>query len=118
MGDAEYRRLCSAPDVMRRADLRATASRLRVPEPRLTREFDRLLGSVPVPKPVEHDGGPDTDYLWLDLDADDVEVVHEALRNLESQLAQDPGADQIALMWVADLADRWNNAASSRTDAA
>lgn len=102
---------------MKRADIRATASRLRGREPWLTRELDRLLESVPIPKPDLHDAGPDTDYLWLDLDADDVEGVHEALRDLENQLAQDPGADQTALTWVADLADRWNDAESSRPDA-
>ena len=117
MDDAEYRRLCSAPDVMRRTDIRATASRLRVREPKLARELDRILASDPVPKPLEHDAGPDTDYLWLDLDAEDVEGVHEALRDLESQLVQDPDADQTALTWVAELADRWNNAESSRPDA-
>jgi hypothetical protein len=72
---------------------------------------------VPVPKPPAHHVGSDSDHLWLDLADSEVEAVHEALRDLEAELAQDPQAEESSIAWVATLADLWNEAESSRSDA-
>lgn len=114
MDDAEYRRLISAPDVMKRADLRATESRLVGEAPDLVEAIRRVLRSAPVRRPPAHTGLPDDDYLWLDLSEDEIDAIHEALRDQERELASDEKPDHIRLAWVADLADRWNSAESSR----
>jgi hypothetical protein len=117
MDDTEYRLLCAAPDVLRRTEVRATAAQLRDRAPHLAAELERLLRSTPVPKPREHQGRAEADFLWVDLDPADVEQIREALRDREVELAQDPEADGATLSWVAQLADRWNGAESSRSDA-
>ena len=117
MDDEEYRRVCAAPDVLQRPDVRATYVRLRDRAPSLAAELERLLQSAPVPKPREHEGGPETDYLWLDVGPDVLEAIQDELHDQESELAQEPTADQRTLAWVAHLADLWNNADSSRSDA-
>lgn len=117
MDDEEYRRLCAAPDVLRRSVVRATYFRMRDRAPHLAAELERLLESSPVPKPVEHEGGVESDYLWLDVHPDTLEAVEEELHDQETDLAQDPAADSATLRWVAHLADLWTKAESSRSDA-
>lgn len=116
MDDEEYRRLCAAPNVMARRDLRATEVRLRGRRPDLADAVAAVLRSVPVAKPPKHDGGVEADYLWIDLAADQIEEIHEALREQETSLVQDGEPYQPELSFVADLADRWNEAESSRAD--
>ena len=117
MDDEEYRRLCAAPDVLRRAEIRATYFRMRDRAPHLAAELERLLQSAPVPKAAEHEGRAETDYLWLDLQPDTLEAIEEELHDQETELAQDPAADGATLRWVAHLADLWSAAESSRSDA-
>jgi hypothetical protein len=113
MDENEYRRLCSQPDVMRRSDIRATISRLQPSCPDLATQLAAVLSSPPVPKPVEHTGGPDTDFLWLDLAEEDIEEIMIELGNLEASLATDDAPSQ-QLSDAGTLLDRWNAAESSR----
>ena len=117
MNDAEYRRLCAAPNVLRRADIRSTVARLREREPRLAEQLTQVLRSSPVPKPAEHQGGPETDYLGLDLSPEDIQSIVDALFDLEAELAQDPRTERSDLSSAAALVDLWNGAESTRKDA-
>ena len=117
MDDAEYKRLCAAPDVMSRTDLRATAIRLRDDRPDLAVLIDKVLRSEPVPKPARHTNGSESDFLWLDFSDDDLEAIHDALRDQEIALADDELSPTPELSFVAALAGKWNAAESSRTDA-
>ena len=117
MDDEEYRRLCAAPDVLRRSEIRATHVRMAKRAPELATELERVLQSSPVPKPSQHEGGTDTDFLWLDLHADVLEAIVEELHDQETELAQEPTTDRATLGWVAHLADLWAKAESSRSDA-
>lgn len=116
LDDNDYRQLCDRPDVMRRGDVRATHSRLELDHPEIAARLSTLLNSVPVPKPPGHDGGPDTDFLWLDLAAEEIDAIVEALVALEAALAES-GAPHVALSSAADLVDLWNVAVSSRSAA-
>jgi hypothetical protein len=113
MDENEYRRLCSQPDVMRRSDIRATVSRLQHSCPNLASRLAVVLSSPPVPKPVEHTGGPDTDFLWLDLAEGDIVEIMRELGNLEASLVIDDAPSQ-QLSDAGTLLDRWNAAESSR----
>jgi hypothetical protein len=112
--DNEYRQLCDRSDVMRRGDLRATFSRLEYARPDLAARLAALLSGPPVPKPSGHDGGPDTDFLWLDLATGEIEAILEAMAALEAALAES-GAPNESLSSAADLVDIWNGAESSRS---
>ena len=113
MDDNEYRRLCSQPDVMRRSDVRATISRLQQSRPDLATRLASLLSSSPVPKPVGHEGGPETDFLWLDLADEDIDEIVSELADLEASLVLDEAPTQ-QLSDAGTLLDRWNAAESSR----
>ena len=116
MNDAEYRRLCAQPHVMRRTDIRATLTRLAEPRPELATRLHDLLASPPVPKPRGHDAGPDTDYLMIDLAQDEIEEIVDALGELETALALDEHTDEARA--AGTLLDRWNAAESANPDAA
>ena|SRR5688500_10643274 len=116
MNDAEYRRLCTQPHVMRRTEVRATVMRLAEPRPDLAARLRTLLDSPPIPKPSGHDAGPDSDYLILDLEQDEIEDVVDALGDLESTLALDGHRDQARA--AGTLLDRWNAAESGKPGAA
>ena len=117
MDDAEYKRLCATPDVMSRPDLRATEVRLREAQPHLADEIARLLTTQPVPKPRLHESGPESDFIWLDLRDDDLEAIHDALRDQEVLLVEKGEPYPPELSFVTSLADKWNAADSSRSDA-
>ena len=111
MDDAEYRRLCSQPDVMRRTEIRATLTRLTKSRPDLAERLEALLQSAPIPKPPGHDAGADTDYLAIHLTEDEIEAIVDALGDLESALALDGHHDQASAAGM--LLDRWNAAESA-----
>ena len=117
MDDAEYARLCAQPDVMRRPALRATHARLRRSHPELAQALEAVLVGRPVPKPVEHDGGPDSDFLFLDLSDEEVDAITEAIGDMEASLAQDEATAGTELSTVTTLHDQWLKAESSRSDA-
>jgi hypothetical protein len=98
---------------MRRSDLRATISRLQHGRPDLADRLTMLLSSPPIRKPVEHTGGPDTDFLALDLAEEDIDEIVSELGDLETSLAMDDAPSQL-LSDVGALLDRWNTAESSR----
>ena len=114
MDDREYRRLCSQPDVTARGDLRATAVRLTDRRPDLAAEVQRLLAGSPVPRPSEHEGSRETDYLWLDISDETIEEIVDELGTLEADLVE-TGAPHRTVSVAAELLDRWNAAESSRT---
>jgi hypothetical protein len=113
MDEREYRRICSQPDVMRRSDLRATLHRLQGVRPDLTHELHALLRASPVPKPAHHDGGRDTEFLWLDLAPEVIQEIVDELAALEASLVAE-GQGSGRLEAAATLLDRWNAAESSR----
>ena len=113
MDDREYRRLCSQPDVMRRTDIRATISRLQESRPDLASRLSSLLSTSPVPKPLGHEGGADTDFLWLDLAEEEIDEIVRELADLEASLALDEAPVQ-QLTDAVTLVDRWDAAESSR----
>jgi hypothetical protein len=115
--DAEYKRLCAAPDVMSRPDLRATEVRLREEHAHLAEVIATILGSRPLPKPSLHDAGGESDFLFLDLSAVDIEAIHDALRDQEALLVEGGEPYPPELSFVVTLASKWNNAESSRSDA-
>lgn len=102
MDDNNYRRLCAQPDVMRRGDIRATITRLATDQSQVAARLTAILSSPPVPKPAADDGGPDTDFLRLDLAAEDIETIVEALGKLEAILASSDAPSAI-LSSAADL---------------
>ena len=99
---------------MARSDLRATAVRLADPRPDLAAEVRRLLAGSPVPRPPEHEGSKETEYLWLDVPEDAIEAIVEELGLLEAELVEG-GAPHASVSAAAELLDRWNAAESSRT---
>jgi hypothetical protein len=115
MDENEYRRLCSQPDVMRRSDVRATISRLQHRNPDLAARLARLLSSPPVPKPIEHSGGADTEFLWLDLAEADIDEIVTELVDFEASLTVDEAPTQ-QLSEASALLDLWNEAESSRSE--
>ena len=113
MDEQEYKRICRQPDVMRRADLRATLRRLQDVRPDLAHELHAVLRASPVPQPVHHDGGRDTEFLWLDLAPKVIEEIVDELAALEADLVTEAQGSGV-LEAAATLLDRWNAAESSR----
>jgi hypothetical protein len=114
LDDQEYKRLCAQPDVMRRADIRATAVRLHADQPQLASILEELLQHAPVPKPADFSGGEEADFFYLDLPAFIVEEIAEALADVERAVAlANEGTPELS--FVAGLHDRWRAAESSRT---
>ena len=118
MDDAEYAQRCARPDVMRRGDVRTTQSRLRQGRPDLAVRLERVLGSAAVAKPPRHTGGPESDFLPLDLSVAELEAVADALFELEASLVEDEQAAPSAASTAAALHSQWRRAASARSDAA
>jgi hypothetical protein len=118
MDDAEYRRLCAAPDVMKRADLHATEARLRRTAPVLADLVVQVMAGQSVPKPELHDGTNDDDYLYLDLAPDEIDAIHDALRDEETSHAmQETMLGNASAGYVGRIADLWLNAESVRPQA-
>ena len=113
MDDQEYKRLCAQPDVMRRDQIRATASLLADRHAELAARLSALLNAMPLSKPADHAGGRESDFFYLDLDAADLDDVVSALGDLEAELVES-GAPADRLSLVGTLLGRWNEADSSR----
>jgi hypothetical protein len=96
--------------------------RLRTTRPDLAALLEVLLLGAMLPKPAEHTGGPETDFLFLDLSNNEVEEITEAVGNLEVAVAMDtsPPSRELAREFaaIAALHDQWLRAESSRSDAA
>jgi hypothetical protein len=118
MDDAEYRRLCAAPDVMKRATLQATVARLRRRDPELADIVARVMTGQTVPRPTLHAGTRDDDFLYLDLEPGEIEAIHDALIDEEVEHAQKETllGDSMA-GYVSGLADVWRHAESVRPQA-
>ena len=116
MDDNEYKRLCAQPDVMHRPDVRASMLRLRRRRPELATLLARILETDAVPRPHPFTGGPDSDYLWLDLQQGDLDDIADAFAGLEIEICQSEDRDTSRgdLSTVARLHDLWRNAQSSR----
>jgi hypothetical protein len=93
-------------------------TRLAAGCPDLAARSGAVLAGRPVPKPAAHAGGPETDFLPLDLAPGEVAAVAEALADLEIALAQADAPPPGALSSAAALHDRWRRAESCRSDAA
>lgn len=110
MKDHEYRQLISRPDVMSRRDLEATARELRVEFPVLAARIDDILGGIPVLKPSAHSGGPETDFLYLQLTDAEIEAIYDIICDLEGLWApsdDSDNTDRTKLNEIAALVDRW-----------
>lgn len=113
MDDQEYKRLCAQPDVMRRAEMRATMTRLKREHAPLAAALERVMGRPALPKPVGFQGSSENDYFYIDLSEDELDAIAEALEDMERSLAAS-GSDDSELAFVATLHDRWRDAESSR----
>ena len=114
MNAADYRAVCARSDVLARRYIRAAQARLAPVRPDLAGALQRLLVSTPIPKPAEHQSGPESDYFRLDLATETIEDIVHVLGEIETHqlLADTPGLLASA---TADLLDRWNSARSSRS---
>jgi hypothetical protein len=118
MDDAEYRRLCAAPDVMKREHILSTEARLRRTAPHLDDLLVRVLAGDTVPRPQRHDGTRDDDFLYLDLAPEEIEAIHDELRDEETRYAmQETMLGDASAGFVSRLADLWLSAESVRPQA-
>ena len=113
MDALNYKRLCAQPHVMRRTDIEATIRLLTRDHPELTARLAALLPRAPVPRPAEHAGGSEADYLFLDLDPHDVDALVTAIGAREASLS-DAVTDAEGLSLAGTLLDQWSRAESSR----
>lgn len=111
--DQEYKRLCAQPDVMRRADLRATIARLGPQHAELRNALARVLASSPLQKPSGFQGGPENDYFYLDISEQDLFAIADVIADIEISLA-DSEDGSAELNFVAELHDTWRDKESSR----
>ena len=115
MDESEYKRRCAQPDVMKRADLHASEARLRKTVPALADLLIRVMAGQPVPKPSLHQGARDDDCLYLTLTPDEIEAIHDALRDEEVSYAiQETMLGDSSAGYVGRIADLWLKAESVR----
>src|SRR3954454_23871819 len=98
---------------MKRADIRATITRLRRDHGRLASSLERIMSLRALAKPVNFQGSSENDHFYLDLSQDELEDIGDALADLERSLAMS-GTNHAELAFVASLHDKWRDAESSR----
>lgn len=115
MDPADYRRICSAPDVMKRSDLAACETELRKLAPKVADSLVMVMKSAPIPRPASVQGTRDDDFFNLDLAEGEIEAIEEVLRDREISFAQDgTELSNASARYFGRLADLWSEAESMR----
>lgn len=104
-----YHNLCNAPDSFSRSELEKTLLALENGGSTKAKLVYEALQSKPIEKPKLHKGGPETDYIKVNIGVEDAEKIIEELGTLEAGAVSLEGNTTPLASHYASLLDRWFN---------
>jgi len=109
MESGSYRKLCSSPEAFTRLELEHTLAALNRTDSAKKMLIEEALKAKAIEKPELHTGGKETDYIPVNICAEDADEIIEELGNLEAQAVSPEGHTTPLASHYAAILDRWLN---------